>query len=86
MDLLKKNGPRDLPRINTRVILEFQSVEMAEHVLRSIEVDNYSYIECRRESNRIICEVNAESIGSLLHTLDDFLSCVITAEKVYQSI
>ncbi len=84
MGLLEEDGQGDIPGLSAEMILEFASEEMAENILKSVEVDNYEFISCRREGKRIICK-SSGSPGSLLHTLDDFLSCVITAERVYQS-
>ncbi len=84
MGVLEKDGPRDIPGLSAEIILEFESEEMAESILRSVEVDNYEFISCRRDGRRLVCE-SLGTPGSLLHTLDDFLSCVITAESVYRS-
>lgn len=64
------------------MILEFPSPEEAEKVLRSVSQDNEDYISAEREENRIICRAKSESVGGILHTAEDFLSCVVLAEKM----
>ncbi len=86
MGLFQKNGKRDLPRIRARIELEFENEDKAERILRSIEVDNYEFIKCHREGCKIICESSACKATSLLHTLDDFLACIILSEEVYRNI
>ena len=62
--------------------MEFPDRETAEKVLRSVELDNAGYVTARLEDNAILADVDAPSLNSLLHTLDDFLSCTSVAEKV----
>jgi len=62
--------------------LEFDSNEIAEKVHRSVELDNQGYIVTRVDGNLIHAEIEADSLNSLLHTLDDFLACTGVADKV----
>lgn len=55
---------------------------MAEHILKTVEVDNQGYVEAVLEGSTIISKIRAKSLKSLLHTLDDYLSCITIAEKV----
>jgi len=68
--------------VKCRLSLEFDSPDSAEKVQRSVELDNLGYVESRVDGNRIIAEIEAESIKSLLHTLDDFLACTAVASKI----
>ena len=86
MAVLEKDGKGDISGVKALLTLEYESKEIAERVLLSLTVDNYSFISCKREKNKIICCAEAKEVSTMLHTLDDFLSCVITAESVYQSI
>jgi len=62
--------------------LEFKSGEEAEKVYRSVELDNDGYLEMRVEGRTVVAVISADSLRSLLHTLDDLLSCVSVAEKI----
>jgi tRNA threonylcarbamoyladenosine modification (KEOPS) complex Pcc1 subunit len=62
--------------------LEFASSDQAEHVHRSVELDNLGFVTTKLEGNMILAEIEAVSLNSLLHTLDDYLSCTSVAEKV----
>jgi len=64
------------------LVLEFSDSEEAEKVLRSVSQDNEDWISAERDENRIICRARSKSIGGVLHTVEDFLSCVVLAEKV----
>ena len=60
---------------------EYKDKDIAESILHSLEVDNYHFINSRIEKNKIISEIHSSTIPSLIHTLDDYLSCVSVAEK-----
>lgn len=62
--------------------LGYTSADEAEKVHRSVEMDNQGYIRTRVEGSSIIARIEAESLKSLLHTLDDFLACAGVAEKI----
>jgi len=62
--------------------LEFSSPEEAKKLLDSVRLDNGEYIAAHLDGKKIICLAGDESLGGLLHTVEDFLSCVSLAEKM----
>lgn len=64
------------------VIIEFDDVKKVKTVMRSIEVDNFDFVESQVKGKRLEVHIESKSVSSLLHTLDDFLACVSVAEKV----
>jgi tRNA threonylcarbamoyladenosine modification (KEOPS) complex Pcc1 subunit len=62
--------------------LSFGSVADAEKVHKSVELDNQGYIESKVEGSSIVARIEADSLRSLLHTLDDFLACVGVADHI----
>lgn len=64
------------------IILEFPDEETARKILDSVSQDNEQWISARLESKRIICSASSDSIGGILHTAEDFISCVVLAEKM----
>ena len=62
--------------------MEFASPDQAMRIHRSIELDNQGYVSTKIEGNAILAEIEASSLNSLLHTLDDLLSCTSVAEKI----
>lgn len=72
----------EVPKVKCSLRLEFSSQHHAEHVHRSVELDNGGYVKTKLEGNTILAEIEASSLNSLLHTLDDFLSCTSVAEKI----
>jgi tRNA threonylcarbamoyladenosine modification (KEOPS) complex Pcc1 subunit len=72
----------DAPKVRCELHLEFDSNESAEKVHRSVELDNQGYIVTRVDGRVIHAEIEADSLNSLLHTLDDFLACTGVADKI----
>lgn len=70
------------PKVVCSLRLELSSREAAEKVHRSVSMDNDGYLDSRVDGCVIVAEIRADSLKSLLHTLEDFLSCTSVAEKV----
>ncbi len=60
----------------------YEDEKTARTVFDSVDVDNYGYVNAELEDNRIISRIEAKNLQSLLHTLEDYLSCVSIAEKM----
>ncbi|HEX9908903.1 MAG TPA: KEOPS complex subunit Pcc1 [Thermoplasmata archaeon] len=75
-------APGDVNRVLCTLILEYGSGEEASKIHRSVELDNQGYLRTEVRDNRIVAEIGASSLNSLLHTLDDFLACASVAEKI----
>jgi tRNA threonylcarbamoyladenosine modification (KEOPS) complex Pcc1 subunit len=72
----------DVPKVVCEIMLEFPSNDAAAKVLETVESDNDGYVEARLDGSSIVASMKAESLNSLLHTLDDFLACVSVAGKI----
>lgn len=71
-----------VPRVVCDIRLEFSSPEEAHNVQRSLELDNEGYVRSRIDGSSIEAHVEAESLKSLLHTLDDYLACLGVADNI----
>ena len=54
----------------------------AEKILKSIKVDDFSFVKSKLNRNIIEAEINSKSVSSMIHTIDDYLACVTVAKKV----
>ena len=70
------------PKVRCNLRIGFPSNEEASRVHRAIELDNQGYVSTRVDGDSILAEIEASSLNSLLHTLDDLLSCTTLAEKI----
>jgi len=64
------------------VTLEFESPEKAKKVLRSVQTDDQGFVKSTLKGKTLEAVVDAKSIASLLHTLDDYLACVSVADEI----
>ena len=62
--------------------LSFPSEDVAGKVYDAVEQDNAGYVRAERRGVAIVASIEASTLKSLLHTLDDLLSCVSVAEKI----
>ena len=69
-------------RISCDVVIDYENEEETKFILNSIEVDNLSYIQSKKKGKSLLTHIESNSIPSLIHTLDDYLSCVSIAEKI----
>lgn len=77
----------ELPmKIQCTLEFEYKSEEVAKKVLQAVEIDNYDFVHAEVKNKNIVSVVGANTLPSLLHTLDDYLACVAVAEKVLEGI
>ncbi|MFO8132886.1 MAG: KEOPS complex subunit Pcc1 [Thermoplasmatota archaeon] len=62
--------------------LEYGSATEAEAVAASLEPDSQGYLELTVAGCTVTAVAHAKTIPSLLHTINDFLSCLSVAEKI----
>lgn len=71
--------------VECRLRFTYPSEDFAEGVLRAVELENHPYVRARREGEVLLSDASADSVGSLLHTLEDYLANVAVAEKMLGS-
>jgi len=67
-------------RVHGLLELECADPATADRLLRSLAVDNEGHARSWREGAVLMTEADATSPGSLRHTLEDLLACVVAAE------
>ena len=68
--------------VSCEFVIEFDDLEKAKTVLRSIRVDDFDFVKSKINKNRLEASIKAKSISSLIHTLDDYLACISVAVKI----
>jgi len=69
-------------KVSCNLVIEYNSPEKAEKVLRSIKVDDFDFVSSKINGNRFEAVIESKSVPSLIHTLDDYLACISVAEKI----
>lgn len=64
------------------IVIEFDDIEKLNTILKSIEVDDFDFVNSKANGKKLEATIKASSVSSLLHTLDDYLACVSVAMKV----
>lgn len=68
--------------VSCDIKIEFDDVEKARTVLKSIKVDDFDFVNSKINNNILEAVVKSKSISSLIHTLDDYLACISVAMKI----
>jgi len=68
--------------ISCSVFIEYTKSDIAKKILKSIKVDDFDFVKSKVEQNTLKADIKSKSVASLIHTLDDYLSCVSVAEKI----
>jgi len=68
--------------IKCTLMLEYRDKEEAELIEKSLKPDNEFFVKTHVEGNVVVAEAEADSIPSMIHTLDDFLACLSVAERI----
>ena len=69
-------------KVSCDVVIEYDDAKKVETILRSIEVDNFDFVQSWADRKHLETHIESTSVSSLLHTLDDYLACVSVAEKI----
>ena len=69
-------------KITCKMVFDYKNKKNAENIAKTVGVDNYIFVKTKTKENRIMSEIESNSIPSMLHTIDDYLACVGVAEKM----
>lgn len=69
-------------KVNCEIVIEFDDSKEVKTVLKSIKVDDFDFVKSKVNGKKLHGKIETSSISSLIHTLDDYLSCVSVAMKV----
>ena len=69
-------------KINGKLRLNYKTSDGASLVYNSLEVDNENYLKSCINDKAIEYEINSESLGSFLATIDDLIASEIVCEKI----
>ncbi len=62
--------------------LEYDSAAEARAIAASLEPDSQGYLDIEVNGSTVIAVTRAKTVPSMLHTINDFLSCLSVAEKI----
>lgn len=69
-------------KINCNLKLTYDTEKQAKQVFESVHIDDASFMNSTQQKNIINTTIQTKSVPSMLHTVDDFLSCIHVAENI----
>jgi len=69
-------------KIECEIMLNYKTEKTARTVFRSIEADNFNFVNCKISGKKLFANIESNTISSILHTLDDYLACASVAGKI----
>ena len=60
----------------------FSSEKEAKLVADAVKLDNPEFITLEIEGSTLKSKISAQTISSLLHSLDDYLACISVADRI----
>lgn len=69
-------------KIKAKIIFQYSKKEESELSLKSLQPDNLGFIDSYIDNNCCICNLNGDSIGTILNTIDDLLFNEMMVEKI----
>jgi len=69
-------------KVNCNIEIDLKDKNKAKKALKSIKVDDFDFVKSKIKNTTIVASVESDSIPSLLHTVDDYLSCLTVAVKI----
>ena len=86
------SGSSTTPEVSATISIRYGDADTARAILEAISPDNLRaspgvFVEARVESRALHVSVScSRSVGSLISTIDDLLSCVQAAERAIKEV
>ena len=68
--------------INCEITIDIGDSEKIKTILKSVQVDDFDFVKSKANGKKLEAKIKTNSVSSMLHTLDDYLSCVSVAINV----
>lgn len=69
-------------KIQAEIIFKYQNENQAEIALNSMQPDNIGFINSYKDHEYVICNINSDSLRTVLATADDLLFGEMMVEKL----
>ena len=68
--------------ISCEIVIDIGDGEKIKNILKSVQVDDFDFVKSKINGKKLEAKIKANSVSSLLHTLDDYLSCISVAMNI----
>ncbi|AEG19040.1 KEOPS complex subunit Pcc1 [Methanobacterium paludis] len=73
-------------KINARITFKYKTSDNAKTAFKSLKPDNIGFIDSYKDNNCFICNLNGDSVGTVLATADDLLFCEMMVERITEFV
>lgn len=69
--------------IECTIKIQYPTKKIADALVKTLRVDDVSFVQTAlKQETQLDVTITAQTIASLLHSLDDYLACLTVAEKL----
>ena len=68
--------------VNCEITIDIGDAEKIKTILKSVQVDDFDFVKSKANGKKLEAKIKANSVSSMIHTLDDYLSCISVAINV----
>lgn len=69
--------------IECTIKIQYPTKKIADAIVKTLRVDDVSFVQTTlKQETQLDVTITAQTIASLLHSLDDYLACLTVAEKL----
>lgn len=71
-------------QIKAKISFKYEAPKEAQIALKSLDPDNMGCIDSHVSGNKLVFDLNGDSLNTFLATVDDLLFCEMMVEKVLE--
>jgi hypothetical protein len=72
--------------IKAHMVFKYHTAHQAKIAQKALEVDNKDFIDSYNDNKCLICNLNGDSVRTILATSDDLLFCEMMVEKILELV
>jgi len=69
-------------KVKAKIIFEYHTGKQAKVAFKSLQPDNRGFLDSYQDNNYLICNLNGESLRTILSTADDLLFSEMMVERI----
>jgi hypothetical protein len=71
-------------KVKARIIFQYYKEKQAKIALKSLQPDNIGFLDSYQDNDSLICNLNGESVRTILSTADDLLFSEMVVERILE--
>ena len=71
-------------KVKARINFQYHTEKQAKVAFKSLQPDNRGFLDSYQDNNSLICNLNGESVRTILSTADDLLFSEMMVERILE--